>query len=1194
MMEMIATRNSAKGLWALLFALGMSAVASATVTFTDLSGEVTLDLGGADNKSATAYCVVDDATLKLTGTAVNGVCTLNTQFYFPEAKTVTVDVTGVTGGLDTLYLLNGLRGAEGTFKLGAGVTKFIFGSGPGDRGNILHLPVLEAQVAFEEDAGGEVVLTNGVTLVTPPASYTVAKNTYLAAYGANVLDVDELTLDRYNLVVCRGDAIRAGCKLTVESGYKVVYRPVELVAATDASASTVSQWYGVSHITNDIDVVLNGGTLEPQLRTGACLWRGDITGSGTINLNGTGEMAFEGLMDYEGRLTGSQGFSGTTPRYTFRTAAGSTFADVAIALNADSGSGISITFVPAAGETLPVKDYSCSTVEGYPLRIGAGGHVAIDTVRTTGKSSVILGGEGGGAQLDVGRFSGNVLLGTGVRLNLAHAAVVTLAPDSSGQPYEIAGVADEKVGVVVQLAEGAAAGELAVEGKVSLAGTSAISVLRIRPGAEVEAAPVATTKVVNEGGLFTTDEAWKLKVALWLDVSAADAFCMGTDWLHEIGSSSTADSNRVFEWFDRRGYQRDYRVRSSRYDKEATSTTWNQLVLPKLVTDKADNKTYLSWDNINRTRTALAGPTYAASSCVTLPAKCVIAVFGSQLGGGCAMLSTEDARLARVALSVCTNKITATSVKAADPICLDASVAVRTNGVAVTGSTTGFNGGWQIITLTSETAFDVKGIGHAKINDSASGNGGQNYRELMVFSELPTADEIAVVEHYLAEKWGQSVAGEVPPLSAPVVLAGAGDVKLGTDGELAAGGDFAGTLDLNGHTFTVGDLKSPYRADEIPSENRILWADPGYPGAVVFSDDANKPDEVKMIYTRDNQGLVTTNGAYCLQSPYDAAGSDRRVRFVDGWLDFRDGYDESGPNGNMLYMTKLPFAQVVGYADLKGPLTVSVKAGFFVSDSSRNGGGSLMVAAANGTSGILLARGKTSPIWKLASSSDLEIATYLDATAVDGFNVGFSGGKDVLSFNVTPGANFGALSVKAHGYGGSPVEVGIVNNEILGEWILYSEKVPEEARQRIEAYLMNKWKNRLPAGFADLREATVTGAGTLKLDDPAMLPTLDADFTGTVAYTPTTLAVTFDAQGNLVGALAFPGAPLTAELTVNVDLANAQPGRYALVTAASISPDASFTLGTVQNARRRYVKLVQEAGTVYLDVLPAGTTIYLR
>ena len=1194
MMEVIAARNSAKGLWALLFAMGMSAVASATVTFTDLSGEVTLDLSGADNKSATAYRVVDDATLKLTGTAVNGACTLNTQFYFPEAKTVTVDVTGVTGGLDTLYLSGGLRGAEGTFKLGSGVTKFLFGQRPSDSNNILHLPVLESQVAFVAGSGA-VVLTGGVTLVTAPADYTVAPNTYLAPYGENVLDVDNLALTDYNLVVVQPNAIRAGCKLTVESGYKVVYRPAKLVAATDASASTVSQWYGVSNITNDIDVVLHGGTLEPQLRSGACLWRGDITGSGTVNLMGKGEMAFEGLVNYSGKITGTEGLTGALPpRYTFRTAAGSTFANVAIALSAGFGLGISITFAPAAGETLPVKDYSCSEVEGYPLRVGAGGHVAIDTVRTTGKSSVVLGGEGGGAQLDVGRFSGNVQLAPGVRLNLAHAAVVTLAPDSSGQPYEIAGVADEKVGVFVQLAEGAAAGELAVEGKVSLAGTSAISVLRIRPGAEVEAAPAATTKVVNEGGLFTTDEAWKLKVALWLDVSAADAFCMGTDWLHEIGSSGTANADRVFEWFDRRGYQRDYRIRSTRYDKAATSTTWNQKVLPKLATDNADNKAYLSWDDINRTRTALAGPTYAASSYVTLPAKCVIAVFGSQLGGGCAMLATEDARLARVDSSVYGGKITATSVKAADPICLDASVAVRTNGVPVAGSTTGFNGGWQIITLTSETAFNVKGIGHATGHESANGNGGQNYRELIVFSELPTADEIAVVEHYLAEKWGQSVAGEVPPLSAPVVLAGAGDVKLGTDGELAAGGDFAGTLDLNGHTFAVGDLKPPYRDSEIPSENRILWADPGYPGAVVFSDDANKPDEVKMIYTRDNQGLVTTNGAYCLQSPYDAAGSDRRVRFVDGWLDFRDGYDESGPNGNMLYMTKLPFAQVVGYTDLKGPLTVSVKAGFFVSDSSRNGGGSLMVSAANGTTGILLARRTTSPIWKLASSSDLEIATYLDAMAVDGFNVGFSGGKDVLSFNVTPGANFGALSVKVHGYGGDPADVGNVNSEILGEWILYSEKVPEEARQRIEAYLMNKWKNRLPAGFADLREATVTGAGTLKLDDPAMLPTLDADFTGTVAYTPTTLAVTFDAQGNLVGALAFPGAPLTASLTVNVDLANAQPGRYALVTAASISPDASFTLGTVQNARRRHVKLVQEAGTVYLDVLPAGTTINLR
>ena len=62
------------------------------------------------------------------------------------------------------------------------------------------------------------------------------------------------------------------------------------------------------------------------------------------------------------------------------------------------------------------------------------------------------------------------------------------------------------------------------------------------------------------------------------------------------------------------------------------------------------------------------------------------------------------------------------------------------------------NGGWQVVSLDmSGTNTYVSGLG-TPFGDSNCG--GQNYAEVIFFSEKPTAEERAACEQYLAGKWG--------------------------------------------------------------------------------------------------------------------------------------------------------------------------------------------------------------------------------------------------------------------------------------------------------------------------------------------------------------------------------------------------------------------------------------------------------
>ena len=78
-------------------------------------------------------------------------------------------------------------------------------------------------------------------------------------------------------------------------------------------------------------------------------------------------------------------------------------------------------------------------------------------------------------------------------------------------------------------------------------------------------------------------------------------------------------------------------------------------------------------------------------------------------------------------------------------------------------------------------------------------------------------------------------------------------------------------------------------------------------------------------------------------------------------------------------------------------------------------------------------------------------------------------------------------------------EAGATKGEIIGEVLLYGTALSDDDVKGIEAYLMGKWIGRLPTGYADIRQATVAGTGTVEVAVGAQRPNFDRSFAGTVS-----------------------------------------------------------------------------------------------
>ena len=213
---------------------------------------------------------------------------------------------------------------------------------------------------------------------------------------------------------------------------------------------------------------------------------------------------------------------------------------------------------------------------------------------------------------------------------------------------------------------------------------------------------------------------------------------------------------------------------------------------------------------------------------------------------------------------------------------------------------------------------------------------------------------------------------------------------------------------------------------------------------------------------------------------------------------------------------------------------------------------------------------------------------------VNGATDTFSLRPEVLSFTLPPDST---AAMKVFGYSGTPATSKPANEEIMGEWLLYTTPQTEDVRKGIEAYLMWKWLGKLRDGFSDFRGMTVTGAGTLAADGPEYLPTLDSGFSGTLEFSRTAWSFKLPAAGNAAtDAVDLPDqtVSLPAAVTVALDLTDAQPGDYRLMSVGAFSSETTFTLGTVTSLHAYRVNLVATGTGLYVSLLPKGLSITIH
>ena len=277
-------------------------------------------------------------------------------------------------------------------------------------------------------------------------------------------------------------------------------------------------------------------------------------------------------------------------------------------------------------------------------------------------------------------------------------------------------------------------------------------------------------------------------------------------------------------------------------------------------------------------------------------------------------------------------------------------------------------------------------------------------------------------------------------------------------------------------------------------------------------------------------------------------------------------------------------------------ITIPCRTVFIVSDSFR-GGGSPVLGGVSGGNGIAFrpAGDYKAAIW--GSGTHARITG--GETRLNGVRVasptetGFTGAPEVFSFTTTADQNIGCFGNLGN------TQKGVNYGEVLGEILLYNQVLTGADRLAVEAYLMGKWCGTLPEGYSDLREATVTGAGTVVASAEKM-PRLDAAFAGTAKVTGESAVfdVTIDPDaGTVTGALVAPNATLElpANATVNVTFTSkpVHGGSWTLVDVGTAAPqDLAWTVNA-EVAGMSVVKSITPAH-VAIEALPSGTVILFR
>ena len=654
--------------------------------------------------------------------------------------------------------------------------------------------------------------------------------------------------------------------------------------------------------------------------------------------------------------------------------------------------------------------------------------------------------------------------------------------------------------------------------------------------------------------------------ALWLDASDAKSL----EYYDE--RKYTNDFPLVRAWYDCRGAGwTDVYGLNNRGDNQ-------QQVYPYAMTNVQNGRTVLSmgavagtplpkeygpgYETTENRRLPFNGSAGGATPGKSVAAEFVVMVFGSQAGGGIAVLGGGNYTRGKSGRPI--EERTAAS----SPIFYQQRQ-TWLDGVSIDPTTTGFSGGYQVLSFSPGEGGSVNALGmNTAVDDSTLPCGGQNYAEVLLYTNVLTKVERISVERKLARKWGivayaksksrlRVGAGAkvtVDDLSAIDALDGEGEVRVTDDGGgTVPDGCFSGCLDFVGGQWLFASEPVPESVGNLATDSRVGWFDPSDEASVVKGSPGERELSVFGVLDRGNPAGAYLHGTW----NGSAQGTDRRPWLSTlpapwrasgtlGWLDFRARYEGDTKGKVLRFATDHSKIKTDDYA--MTPL--QMRAVFVALDTSRGGG--MPISDSLFSDGLIRRRAPahdaSAKIWATDSTPRVRDGSLrLDGDSRDPKTSGFTGRREVMS--VFTSSSYPPLPF---GYVGDLQNEP--NDELIGEMLVFDAIPDETVASKIEAYLMAKWCGRARTGFASYGRATLEGEGSVTARSPSALPRLGTTFGGNVSLTDEVIDVAIDPL-DAQPALAAPALlTLPTNCRFRVSFSSCpRAGRYPLFTATALA-----------------------------------------
>ena len=228
---------------------------TAAEVYTVAAGE-TFEVTDANNLADNRVDISGNATLKLSGTAVDGVFPLkiNLNFVQDEVTTqkpavLTVDAADCSAVRMTGHIRNNSGGGKIAFP--QGVKLFEVGAATRKADTHTDFTAFQGDVSFA-DADGCVKFVNDVSLANlPTCAYSIADGSRIATLGKEALGKGNFEVSTYDVEVCYPESFSDNATITVPNGKKLLVRPVRFSNANNGT------WGGSPGSFNN-NVVLGG------------------------------------------------------------------------------------------------------------------------------------------------------------------------------------------------------------------------------------------------------------------------------------------------------------------------------------------------------------------------------------------------------------------------------------------------------------------------------------------------------------------------------------------------------------------------------------------------------------------------------------------------------------------------------------------------------------------------------------------------------------------------------------------------------------------------------------------------------------------------------------------------------------------------------------------------------------------------